>query len=80
MLQANGTSLQSVDFIHAPAQTTNQINPWVSQYTKNHIQQLLQSNIITPMTRIVLTNAIYFQGKWEKPFEHANTAKQPFHV
>lgn len=80
LLQANGANLQPVDFMHAPLATTNEINQWVSQFTKNHIQQLLPPDVITPMTRMVLTNAIYFQGKWEKPFEHAKTAKQLFHV
>ncbi len=30
-------------------------------------------------TRLVLTNAIYFRGEWEEPFQKAMTRPEPFH-
>ncbi len=79
LLQTNGAELQSVDFIHQALQTTHTINQWVADLTKNHIQHLLPPDTITPATRIVLTNAIYLQANWQKPFEHHKTHDQAFH-
>lgn len=80
LLQSNGAAIESVDFLHQPAQTTNKINQWVSDLTKKNIETLLQPNTITANTRIVLTNAIYFQGDWVEPFEHNKTYNQVFHA
>ena len=33
-----------------------------------------------PMTRLVLTNAIYFKGNWQEKFEKDATKDAPFHV
>lgn len=80
LLQTNGAAIESVDFIHQPVPTLNKINQWVSDLTKKHIENLLQPDTITANTRIVLTNAIYFQADWQKPFEHNKTYNQVFHA
>jgi serine protease inhibitor len=38
-----------------------QINAWVEDQTNNLIRNLLSSNDITPDTRLVLINCIYFK-------------------
>lgn len=71
---------QSVDFAKAPEAARNDINSWVGKKTDGNIQDLVDAGEFTPLTRLVLCNAIYFKGKWETQFDPANTRPAPFHV
>src|SRR5207249_12159994 len=55
-------------------------NRWVSQKTKEKIQNILPRGSLTDLTRLVLANAIYFKGVWARQFEKTGTSNQPFHV
>jgi len=72
-------NLEPVDFSNKPA-ACKRINAWVSDQTKDRIRNLLGPNMLTPDTRLVLTNAIYFKAAWDEPFQKAFTGKQKFHV
>jgi serpin B len=74
-----GAALQQVDFAQAE-DTRRTINGWVAQHTADKIRDLLHPGDITPDTRLVLTNAIYFKGDWLRPFDGNHTYDQPFHV
>ena len=67
--------LQSVDFQHDPSGAVQTINNWVSQQTDSLIQNLLSSADVTTLTRLVLTNAIYFNGTWATAFDRQRDAK-----
>ncbi|XP_020194096.1 putative serpin-Z8 [Aegilops tauschii subsp. strangulata] len=69
----------TVDFRNDPEAARGQINAWVAQVTSNLIGSVLGPRSITPLTRVVLGNAMYFKGKWEKPFDKEDTANKPFH-
>lgn len=56
------------------------INQWVEQQTKDKIKELIKPGVLPPLTRLVLVNAIYFKGTWEKAFEAAATKPAPFTV
>ncbi|MBK7000403.1 MAG: serpin family protein [Rhodoferax sp.] len=56
------------------------INGWVAQKTANRIPELMPDGSITSSTKLVVTNAIHFKSKWEKPFDPALTAPKPFKV
>ena len=56
------------------------INQWVEQQTAGKIKDLLQSGVLTPATRLVLTNAIYFKGNWQTQFDKAQTRDEDFHL
>jgi serpin B len=56
------------------------INHWVEEKTNNRIQDLIQPGILDASTRLVLTNAIYFNGGWMFPFEEAATSPSLFHI
>jgi len=73
-------SFQQVDFIRATEAARLTINHWVEDKTDREIKELLQDNDLSPNTRLVLTNAIYFKGLWALPFEPRATTKDTFKV
>lgn len=75
-----GAPLERVDFAGDPAGSRRTINAWISDQTESRIPELIGENDINPMTRVVLTNAVYFLGKWESPFAKSATTSLPFHA
>jgi serpin B len=75
-----GAPLEGVDFKHAPDAARRGINGWVEAKTEKRIVDLVPANAITPDTRLVLVNAIYFLGDWQQPFEKESTSPAPFHL
>uniref|UniRef100_H3A3F5 Serpin domain-containing protein n=1 Tax=Latimeria chalumnae TaxID=7897 RepID=H3A3F5_LATCH len=73
-----GAELEAVDFSNAPEMTRQQINSWVENKTEGKIQKLLAEGILNNLTRLVLVNAIYFKGNWEKKFDASHTHDRPF--
>lgn len=55
------------------------INTWVSGRTAGKIDNLLDQGTITPLTAMVIINAIYFKGGWLNKFDESATTEQPFH-
>lgn len=72
-----GAGFQTVDY-GKPEAARQQINHWVEQQTKDKIKDLFQQGTITPDTRLVLANAIYFKGKWANEFKPSATYDAPF--
>ena len=72
--------LREVDFEGAPEQARQAINEWVEAQTKDKIKDLIQRGMIDPSTVLILANAIYFNGKWEKPFDEKRTREDRFHL
>ncbi|TRY70931.1 hypothetical protein TCAL_11382 [Tigriopus californicus] len=62
------------------ASAVDQINAFVGQATKGKIQDLLQTQDITDLTRMILVNAIHFKGTWEAGFNSIETFSKPFFV
>jgi serpin B len=75
-----GAELQGLDFAGDAEGSRETINSWVAEKTEQKIEQLLAPGMITPLTALVLTNAIYFDGAWSKPFKEDGTKTAPFHV
>jgi serpin B len=74
-----GASLASLDFAGNPAGARKEINSWVEQQTHDKIHDLIAEGAINKVTTLILTNAIYFKGKWDKPFKKEATKPQTFH-
>jgi serpin B len=70
--------LQSVDYARATEEARQTINRWVEQRTENKIKELLKPGILTRLTTLVLTNAIYFKGDWAAQFDKDKTHDAPF--
>ena len=56
------------------------INRWVEQETNDKIKDLIPSGVLDALTRMVLTNAIYFKGDWQAQFKEKSTREMPFKV
>jgi serpin B len=69
--------LLEVDFTD-PDPVRTQINDWVSQHTKEKIKDLIPAGGLTPLTRLVLANAVYFKGAWADKFNKNATKDAPF--
>ncbi|MDD4955162.1 MAG: serpin family protein [Candidatus Omnitrophica bacterium] len=71
---------KEVDFIKDGNRenTRKEINSWVEKKTNSKIKDLIKPTDLTYLTRLVLTNAIYFKGKWQFPFDAKNTKDGDF--
>jgi serpin B len=73
-----GAGAGSVDFGGATEAARQEINDWVSDHTAKKIDELLKPGVLSPLTRLVLTNAVYMKAAWATPFEKAATVPEPF--
>ncbi|HEY2840894.1 MAG TPA: serpin family protein [Pirellulales bacterium] len=73
-----GAELATLDFAGDTEAARATINEWVAKQTKDKIPDLLPPRSINNMTRLVLTNAIYFKGDWSIPFTASDTKPAPF--
>ena len=74
-------TLSLVDFVETlnREKSRKKINHWVEEKTNSRIRDLIQPGILDASTRMVLTNAIYFNGSWMFPFDKAATSPSLFH-
>jgi len=75
-----GAGFRRVDFKTSAEAVRATINQWVEHQTNDKIQNLIGPGVLTPLTRLVLTNAIYFKGTWLTPFKAAATEDEDFHL
>lgn len=54
------------------------INDWVENKTNNKIKDLIPQGSLDPSSRLVITNAIYFNGTWDKKFDKSLTKDDDF--
>ncbi len=74
-----GAGLRRTDFAGETEQARQTINAWVKEETHNKIKDLISRGVLTPLTRLVLCNAIYFKGDWVEQFDKKLTTELPFH-
>lgn len=67
--------VETVDY-GDPQLAEDTINQWVSTATFGKIPDLVRN--LSPANRMVLTNAVFFNGYWESPFDPRHTADRPF--
>jgi serpin B len=75
-----GAEARQLDFQQATEEARLTINTWVEKQTQDKIKELLQPGILDSETRLVLTNAIYFKGKWRDPFKTDRTRTEDFRI
>ncbi len=70
--------IKNLDFVNNPSGASSDINSWVSKNTNNKITNIVSPSMFNEMSRAVLTNAIYFKGKWEHQFDRDDTKPEDF--
>jgi serpin B len=75
-----GAGLRILDFITEAEKSRIIINDWVSNQTNDRIKDLIPQGAISELTRLVLTNAIYFNAAWAYPFDEVMTTDGPFYL
>lgn len=68
----------NLDFQSDPESSRITINRWVENKTNDRIKDLIPAGLITPDTKLVLTNAIYFKANWSEQFDSDLTTNQSF--
>ena len=75
--QNYGAGIRETDF-HLPETARKQINDWVENETREKIKNLIPEGVIDSLTRLVVTNAVYFKGEWSSKFDKKLTKDAPF--
>ena len=74
-----GATITPLDY-GDPETARETINAWVGEHTEGKIKELIGPRVLGALTRLVLTNAIYFKGNWASRFDPALTEDAPFWV
>jgi serpin B len=69
-----------LDFVKETEKSRQTINSFIEEQTNKKIKNLFPPGSLEPVTRLVLTNAIYFKGTWEWEFDKSNTREQDFKI
>lgn len=75
-----GAGLRLVDYAADAESSRVTINNWVSDRTEGRIKDLIPKGALDKLTRLVLTNAIYFNAAWSAPFQPSQTQDGVFHL
>ena len=78
--ETHGAEIQTVDYVRSTGTVLNQINAWIKKNTRGKITGGIPASSVTPDTRLVVANAIYFKGQWASRFDRNATRNRPFHI
>ena len=73
------SEVRSMDFVDQPEASRDTINYWVEKKTAGKIQDLIPAGMIDNMTRLILTNAVYFNAEWANKFNKKLTNEENFY-
>jgi len=68
-------AIQETDYSDGKA-SARLINDWVEKITQSKIKDLIKPDMLGPLTRLVLVNAIYFKGDWASKFDVKKTTDE----
>ncbi|NJE45982.1 serpin family protein [Thermococcus sp. GR7] len=69
--------VEKVDFMNDPEGAAREINGWVENQTNGRIKDIVSR--LSPATKLVITNAIYFRGNWSSRFKVSETKNGTFY-
>ncbi len=73
-----GGKATNLDFIKETEESRQTINGWIEDQTNDKIKDLIPVGALNKLTRLVITNAVYFKGTWVKQFEKKDTREEDF--
>jgi serpin B len=68
----------NLDFRSDTENSRKTINAWVENKTNDRIKDIIPQGALDSLTRMVLTNAIYFKANWSQQFDNQSTSDQEF--
>ncbi len=71
--------LSKVDFKRTE-EARDTINTWVEKQTNDKITDLIPEGVLYELTRLVLTNAVYFKSDWAEQFDEHATEDSDWHA
>ncbi|XP_035981455.1 leukocyte elastase inhibitor A [Fundulus heteroclitus] len=74
------SELEPLDFRTSWEEARVKINSWVEEQTQGRIKDMVAKGTVNEMTRMVLVNAIYFKGTWDKAFPRCSTYGAEFRL
>jgi serpin B len=74
-----GAGVRLVDYQGDAEGARQEINGWIAGETRDRIPELIAPGVVSGSTRLVLTNAVYLNAPWLRPFEEGATAPADFH-
>ena len=75
-----GGKVSNLDFVKETEKSRQTINSFIEEQTNNKIKDLIPKGVLDYLTRLVLTNAIYFKGTWQWEFNPKNTEEVDFKI
>ena len=75
-----GCNIGFLDFASNPDSAAYLINAWTANKTNSFIMDVVRPESISPLTNVILINALYLKADWYAPFDSAKTADEPFYV
>ncbi len=75
-----GGKAANLDFVKESEKSRQTINSFIGEQTNNKIKDLIPTGFLNVMTRLVLTNAIYFKGTWQWEFNTSDTRDSDFKI
>ena len=75
-----GGKASNLDFVKETEKSRQTINSFIEEQTNGKIKDLIPKGVLDYLTRLVLTNAIYFKGTWQWEFNPKDTEEIDFKI
>ncbi|GLJ17551.1 hypothetical protein SUGI_0305290 [Cryptomeria japonica] len=72
--------ISSLDFINKANEARMEVNKWAANESKGKIEEFLPPNSVGADTRLILANALYLKGAWQKNFDVSATKEGTFNL
>ncbi|CAK7335291.1 unnamed protein product, partial [Dovyalis caffra] len=71
---------KEVDFVNKANHVLHEVNSWMETETRGLIKNILPQESLGNDTALVLANALYFKGAWDRQFDATKTKNKDFHL
>ncbi|MBN2188359.1 MAG: serpin family protein [Chitinispirillaceae bacterium] len=79
LAQYFGAGMRLCDFLNDAEGARLGINGWVEEQTRGKIKDLIPAGVLNALTRLVITNTVYFDAAWADTFDANDTREAVFH-